>query len=69
MNHNFDIFVKEHLQGILCEAEKDHALAFIRKVRINSHKQAQLNLPCQFTVPEIPLQDCAVSPSLSKSHL
>jgi len=69
MNHNFDIFVKEHLQEILCEAEKDHALAFIRKGHINSHKRAQLKLARQLTVPEIPLQDCAVSPSFSHNHL
>ena len=69
MNHNFDIFVKEHLQEILCEAEKEHALAFIRKVRIISHKQTQLKLTNQFEVSEVTLQDCAVSPSFSKSHL
>jgi hypothetical protein len=69
MNHNFDIFVKEHLQEIFYEAEKDHALAFMRKARINSHNQAQLKLPHQLPVPEIPLQDCAVSPSFSQSHL
>jgi hypothetical protein len=69
MNHNFDIFVKDHLQEILCEAEKELALAFIRKVRIISHKQAQLKLTNQFEVSEVPLQDCAVSPSFSKSHL
>jgi hypothetical protein len=68
MNHNFDIFVKEHLQEILCEAEKDHALAFIRKVRINSHKRVKLKLSHQLTVSEIMLQDCAVSPGFSESH-
>jgi hypothetical protein len=69
MNNNFDTFVKEHLQEILCEAEKDHALAFIRKTRPNQHKRAQLKLPRQSVGPEIQLQDCAVSPSFSHSHL
>lgn len=69
MKHDFDIFVKEHLQEILCEAEKEHALDFIRKAHINTHKRAQLILPRQLTAPEIPLQDCAVSPSFSHSRL
>ena len=69
MGHNFDTFVKEHLQEILCEAEKDHALAFIRKTRPNQHKRAQLKLPSQSIVPESQLQDLAVSHSFSQSHL
>ncbi len=69
MNHNFDIFIKAHLQEILCEAEKEHALAFMRKARINSHKRAQLKQARQLTVSEIPLQDCAVSPNFSQSRL
>ena len=68
MNHNFDTFVKEHLQEVLCEAEKDHALAFMRKARGHSHKQAQMKLPHQLVVPELPVQDCAISSSFTESH-
>jgi hypothetical protein len=69
MNNNFDSFIKEHLQDILCEAEKNHALASIRKMHIKTHKWPQLKLPHHSTIPEIPLQDCAVSNSYSQSHL
>lgn len=69
MNRNFDIFIKDHLQEVLCEAEKAHALAFLRKDSINAHQGAQLKLQHPLTVPEIPLQDCAASHSLSQSHL
>ena len=69
MDHNFDIFVKEHLQAILCEVEKDHALAFIRKARVNSYMHSRLKLPRHLVVPDIPLQDCTVSSSFSESHL
>jgi hypothetical protein len=68
MNQNFDNFVKEHLQEILCEAEKEHALAFIKKAPTKTSERAQLKHPHPLTSSEILLQDCAVSPGFSKSR-
>ncbi|OGO31385.1 MAG: hypothetical protein A2136_03015 [Chloroflexi bacterium RBG_16_54_11] len=72
MNHDFDTFVKEHLQDILCEAEKERALASIKKVHKSRRMRIQLRIPPPITVPEVQLQDCAVSavsPSFSQSHV
>ena len=69
MNQNFDIFVKEHLQEILCQVEKEHALALIRKAHEEARIPASLNLPHHLHVYETQLQDCAISPSFSHNHL
>jgi hypothetical protein len=69
MDCNFDTLFNVHLQEILYEAEKDHALAFIRKAQLNQHELVQLKLPHQLIGLEIPLQDCAISPSFSHSPL
>jgi hypothetical protein len=69
MNIEFDTFVKEHLQEILCEAEKEHALAQLKKPRLNYHKRIQLTLSRKLISVDIRLQDCAISPSFSHSQL
>jgi hypothetical protein len=69
MNNNFDTFVKEHLEGIICEAEKDHALDFIRKAHLSQHERTHLNMQRQSVGPEIQLKDCVVSSSFSHSRL
>jgi hypothetical protein len=49
MNYNYDEFVKEHLQAILNEAIKEHALCLVSrhnaqlKVRLQHHKDIR---PC-----------------------
>jgi hypothetical protein len=69
MNHDFDTFVKEHLQDVLCMIEKEYALAAIRKSYSNSRKRKEVDLTSQLCFPETQLQDCAISPSFSHNHL
>lgn len=69
MNRDFDLFVKEHLQEVVCEVEKNHALAILRRARLDQHKRFQLKLPRMMDIPEIQLQDCAISTSLSHNQL
>jgi hypothetical protein len=69
MDHNFDVFVKEHLQEILCEAEKNHALSLLKAPRSDRPKQKHLKQAQMLMASDIQLQDCAVSPSFSQSHL
>lgn len=69
MNRDFDILVKEHLQEILCEAEKNHALSLIKTTSFTHHKRVQLQLFRQRLVIEIQLQDCIISPSLSPNRI
>jgi hypothetical protein len=69
MNQYFDIYVKEHLQEILCTAEKSQALSRLNKIHPQLQKQDQQIKSLQLTIPEIQLQDCASSPSFSQSRL
>jgi hypothetical protein len=74
MDHDFDVFVKEHLDNILCEVEKNNALAKIKVRPAKSHKLFHINLHHKvdmpvFDVPDVELQDCAVSPSFSFNHM
>ena len=69
MDHNFDIFVKDHLADILCQAEKEQALARLRKARTESHKTDQPKLDPRSIIQPAQLQDCAVSPGFSYNHL
>ncbi len=61
MNHDFDTFVKEHLQDILCEAEKEHALASLKKVHKSRSMRLQLKIPHPLNLPDVQLQDCAAA--------
>ena len=69
MNHDFDVFVKDHLQAVLCQAEKEHALSSIRKTHVDAYKSPQRKSPHHHANPVIQLQDCAISPSFSNNHL
>ncbi len=65
MNRDFDVFVKEHLQEILCLAEKEHSLALIKRASDHHHKRVYIH-HAHSTSPLV--QDCAISPSFSDSH-
>lgn len=69
MNHDFDDFVKQHLQDILCQFEKEHTLEMMRKTRIHRHKSVNHAQHHSIHTHEVQVQDCAISPSLSHSHL
>lgn len=69
MNHDFDTFVKQHLEEILCQAEKEHSLAMIRKLQIHRHNSVKHSLLDHIQPHEVQVQDCAVSPNFSHSHL
>lgn len=69
MNQYFDMMIKEHLQDILCEAEKEYTLASIYKIRNVIRKRVKVNQPPQEGTVDNQLQDCAVSPSFSQSRL
>jgi hypothetical protein len=69
MVHDSDTLVKEHLQEILCEAEKNHALSLLHIDHLNQHHPTALKTHRQLESPEIRLQDCAISPSYSDSHI
>jgi len=69
MNRDFDLFVKEHLQEVFCEIEKNHASALLKRARLDQPKQFQLKLSRKKVVPEIQLQDCIISTSLSHNQL
>lgn len=69
MIRDFDVFVEEHLQEVLCQAEKEQALTFVRKASAAMHASVRpepLHYP---DTTEIQLQDCAISPSFSHNHL
>jgi len=66
---DFDTFIKEHLQEILCEAEKKHALALLDKDHLNQHHPTALKTHRRLESPEVRLQDCTISPSYSDSHI
>ena len=68
MNRDFDIFVKEHLDEIFCQFEKDRALKMLHETPVIKHK-AELLTRHHHSVPEIRLQDCAIDSSLSNSHI
>jgi hypothetical protein len=77
MDYDFDVFVKEHLDNILCEVEKNQALAQIKARPAKPRKlfhmfhiklHHKVDAPV-FVLPEMELQDCAVSPSFSFNHL
>ncbi len=69
MNRDFDVFIKEHLQDILCQVEKDRALAKIKQARVR-HQEAMEHKHSHHPLVANPeLQDCAISPSFSHNHL
>jgi hypothetical protein len=55
MNHYFDLYVKVHLQGILCKAYKELTFSFLRYSALSKRNK------------QYKLQICAVSPSYSQS--
>ncbi len=68
MNRDFDVFVKEHLQEILCLAEKEHSLALIKRTS-DYHQKREHSKHRHHAHGTSPLvQDCAISPSFSDSH-
>jgi len=69
MNRDFDIFVKEHLDEIFCQVEKDRALRSLYKKPVVRHKAELHLLPHHHNMPEIHLQDCAIEPGFSHSHV
>ncbi len=69
MNRDFDVFVKEHLQDILCQVEKDQALAKIKPARVTHHAALQHKHSHHPQVAHPELQDCAISPSFSHNKL
>ncbi len=69
MVHDFDTFIKEHLQEVLCEAAKNHALSLLHKNHLNQHRPTALKTHRQLESPKVRLQDCAISPSYSDSHI
>jgi hypothetical protein len=79
MNDNFDVFVKEHLDDVLCDIQKNQALAQLKVRQAKQHKWFHIklslvkvfrktNVPAYVTT-EVELQDCAVSPSFSYNQL
>lgn len=70
MNHYFDDYIQDHLQDMLCEAEKNHALAIMKKADSKPLPQVQLKLSHVMPAEEeIQLQDCAISASFSSGQL
>ncbi len=69
MKHDFDTFVKEHLQEMLCQAEKEQSLVVIRKIQAHRHGKVQTKRTRFTSLAPLPLQDCAISPSFSQSRL
>lgn len=79
MNDNFDAFVKEHLDDVLCDIQKNQALAQLKNRQAKQHEwfNAILSLVKSFRKTKVPayvkteveLQDCAVSPSFSYDQL
>lgn len=69
MDHDFDIFVKQHLEDIFCQAVKERALAQMREVRKHTHRYTSLKLHRHIQSPIAQLQDCAISPTFSHNHL
>ena len=68
MNRDFDVFVKEHLEDIFCQVEKDRVLKMLHKTPVIRPKAEPL-AHHHHSIPEIHLQDCAIESSLSHSHL
>jgi hypothetical protein len=51
MNHDFDTYVKEHLQEILCEAEKNHTLSLLNTARHSQNEHKPLKIHNQLVAP------------------
>ncbi len=73
MNQYFEPFIKDHLNDILCQVERDHALKFLLRPRVEKHKVDAHRHPHAHThhtsLSDVELQDCAISPTVSISHL
>jgi len=69
MNKDFDIFVKQHLEDVLCWVEKEHALAQLENERKKMYRHAAHPVHQRSLVPIVQLQDCAVSPTFTYSNL
>ncbi len=69
MNRDFDIFVKEHLDDIFCQVEKERALKKLHIGPYAGHK-AESHTPHhhRHSVHEIYLQECAIETSFSHNH-
>ncbi len=63
LNRNFEIYTREHYQEMLCAAEKERTLAFIKKMNKTSHQPRRKIQPTQTPIPVIQVEDCPISPS------
>ena len=68
MDHDFDGFIKQHLQEALCVAEKSHALSLLTVPRPSLRQRAQLKLAGWLIASGTWLRDGAGSPGFSHSR-
>jgi len=69
LNRNFEIYAKEHFQEMLCAAEKERALAFIKKMHKISLQPIRKMQTVQAPIPASQVEDCPISPSFWYSSL
>ncbi len=69
MNQEFEAFVNDHIQDLLCELEKEHSLKLL-KLAQTTISAPRRSMPVQKDrLPEVLFQDCAVESGFSSSHL
>lgn len=65
MNYEFESYIHEHMQEMLCQAEKEHALSGLRRAQ-NHHDDLMLqNQSRRLPVEDVKFQDCAIAPDFS----
>ena len=69
MNLDFDVIVKNPLNEIVYQLEKDQALRVLRKKTIPQYNTLAHQVHPHISRPEAQLQDYAISPSFSHSRL
>ena len=66
INHDlkaFEVYTKEHYQDMLCTAEKEHNIAFLKKSHRDYRKPIRKKYAHLPAVASVELQDCTISPS------
>ncbi len=65
MNYKFETYIHEHMEEMLCQAEKEHALAQLRKAQNHHHEPMRQHQARRSPAQEIKFQDCAIAPDFS----
>ncbi len=65
----FEVYTKEHYQEMLCAAEKERNLAFLKTRQRALAKPIRKRRDQRVAVPAVQLEECSISPSFWLNQL